>query len=271
MRYGMLTPNFGEFGEARALADLAAEAERSGWDGFFLWDHIQFPGLEPAADPWVALGAMAMRTEKLRLGTLVTPIGRRRIAKLAREVITLDRLSNGRAVLGVGLGFIALPEFADFGDETDPRTRGEMLDEGLDLLSKLMTGEPVKHAGVHYQLETPGFAPSVQRPRVPIWVAGGWPGKKPFRRAARWDGVAPMSKQAMEGQMIQPDQLAELVDYVSTHRTEPGPYDVIQIGASDGPPVREFADAGATWWIAAAAPRDTIEQVRERLRSGPPT
>jgi len=270
MRYGMLTTNFGEFGEARDLADLAAEAETSGWDGFFLWDHIQFPGLEPAADPWVALGAMAMRTERLRLGTLVTPTGRRRIAKLAREVITLDRLSGGRAVLGVGLGYIALPEFANFGDETDPRTRGEMLDEGLELLSKLMAGEPVKHQGTHYQVETTGFAPSVQQPRVPIWVAGGWPGKKPFRRAAQWDGVVPMSKRAMEGHTIEPEELAKLVDYVSDHRSGTGPYDVIQLGVSDGPPIREFADAGATWWMACAAPGDTVEQIRERLRNGPP-
>ncbi len=270
MRYGMLTPNFGEFGEARGLADLAGEAEQAGWDGFFLWDHIQFPGLEPTADPWVALGAMAVRTERIRLGTLVTPIARRRIEKLAREVITLDRLSGGRAVLGIGLGFRVLPEYAGFGDETDPRIRGEMLDEGLELLSKLMSGAPVKHHGTHYRAETTGFGPSVQQPRVPIWVAGEWPGTKPFRRAARWDGVAPMSKRAMEGHMIEPSELAELVDYVADHRSDGGPFDVIQLGASDGPPVREFADAGATWWMACAAPGDTLEQVRERLRKGPP-
>ena len=270
MFYGMLTPNFGEFGEARALADLASEAEQAGWDGFFLWDHIQFPDLEPTADPWVALGAIAMRTDRIRLGTLVTPIGRRRVAKLAREVLTLDRLSGGRAILGVGLGYKGIPEYADFGDETDPRLRGEMLDEGLELLSKLMSGKPVKHHGTHYQAETTGFGSSVQKPRVPIWVAGEWPGTKPFRRAARWDGVVPMSKRLMEGHMMEPKELSDLMDYVADHRTESGSFEVAHLGASDGPPVREFADAGATWWMACAAPGDTIEQVRDRLRSGPP-
>ncbi len=244
MRFGMFTPNFGEFGEARALAELARDAEQSGWDGFFLWDHIQFPGLEPCADPWVALGAMAMATERIRLGTLVTPIGRRHI------------------------GFTVIPEWADFGDETDLRTRGEMLDEGLELLSKLMTGEPVKHHGPHYQVETTGFAPSIQQPRVPIWVGGQWPGAKPFRRAAQWGGVVPMSKRALDGHMMEPGELSELTAYVARHRTTTRPFESIHLGASDGPAVQEFAKAGATWWLACAAPGDTVEQVRERLRAG---
>ncbi len=268
MHYGMLTPNFGEFGEARALAELAAEAERAGWDGFFLWDHIQFPELEPCADPWVALAAMAMRTERIRLGTLVTAIGRRRIAKLARELVTLDRLSGGRAVLGAGLGFAVLPEWAGFGDEPDPRVRGEMLDEGLELLAALLRGEPVKHRGAHYHVETPGFAPSLQRPQIPIWVAGQWPGTKPFRRAARWDGVVPMHRNAMEGQMMQPDDVAAMMDYVADHRTDATPFESVHLGAADGAPVQAFADAGATWWIACVAPGDTVESVRERLRAG---
>ncbi len=269
MHFGMLTPNFGEFGEARALAELAREAEEHGWDGIFLWDHIQFPGFEPCADPWVALGAMAMATEQVRLGTLVTPVARRNIAKLAREVVTLDRLSGGRAVLGVGLGFAAIPEWGDFGDEADPRIRGEMLDEGLELLAALMSGEAVKHHGPHYQVETNGFAPSIQRPRVPIWVAGQWPGTKPFRRAARWDGVVPMSKRAMEGHMVEPAELSALTDYVADYRSDSGVFESVHLGASDGPPVEAFADAGATWWIACAAPGDSVEGVRARLRAGP--
>lgn len=268
MRYGMLVPNFGEFGDARAVADLAHEAEAHGWDGFFLWDHIQFPGLEPCADPWVALGATAMRTERIRLGTLVTPIGRRRIVKLAREVVTLDRLSGGRAVLGVGLGFEVLPEWAGFGDEASARVRGEMLDEGLALLGKLMTGAPVKHQGAHYQVDTTGFAPSIQQPRVPIWVAGQWPGTKPFRRAAQWDGVVPMSKRAMEGHMVEPAELAELMDYVADHRTASGAFESVHLGLSQGPSVQDLADAGATWFIATAAPGETVRSVRGRLREG---
>lgn len=183
MNFGFYTPNFDFCGDPRVLADLAHEAEETGWGGFFIWDHLQFS--EPAADPWVALAAMAMRTERIRLGPLITPVPRRHIAKLAREVLTLDHLSGGRVILGVGAGYPDFPEYTAFGDGGDAKIRAAKLDEGLEVLAGLWSGNPLKHHGVHYQVECPGFQPAVQKPRVPVWVAATWPSKKPLRRAAR--------------------------------------------------------------------------------------
>src|SRR5689334_13471095 len=179
---------------------MARDAEAAGWDGFFLWDHvILWP--TPTCDPWVALAAVALATERVRIGPLVTPLPRRRITKLARETVTLDHLSNGRLVLGVGIG-LGPWEWEYLGEETDLRTRGAMLDEGLELLTKLWSGEPVMHEGRFYTcrgdkgpndptpIPTP-FLPRPVQPRIPVWVAGTWPKKPPFRRAARWDGVVP--------------------------------------------------------------------------------
>ncbi len=175
MKYGYATPNFGFCGNPRTLVELAREAEDAGWDGFFLWDHIQLGSIEPTLDPWVALGAMAQATERIRLGTLITPLPRRRIAKLAREAVTLDHLSNGRAILGIGAGAPPLPEYTAFGDEGDPKVRGAMLDEGIDLLAALWSGKPIQHQGTFYRAETSGFQPPVQTPRIPIWVAATGP------------------------------------------------------------------------------------------------
>src|SRR5262245_8892255 len=172
MKFGFYTPNFDFCGDARVLADLAHEAEEAGWDGFFIWDHLQFS--EPTADPWVALTAMAVRTRRIRLGPLVTPVPRRHIAKLAREVITLDQLSGGRVARGVGAGFPALPDYTAFGDVGDAKLRAGKLDEALEVLAALWSGEPVTHRGVHYRVECGAFQPTLQRPRVPVWVAAAW-------------------------------------------------------------------------------------------------
>ena len=276
MQYGYIIPNFGIGGDARVLADLARDAEQAGWDGFFIWDHLEiFPRTEPTVDAWIALTAIAMQTERIRLGPMVTPVPRRRIAKLARETATLDRLSGGRLIFGAGAGYPGIPEYTAFGDEGDPKVRGAMLDEGLTLLDALWSGEPVEHKGEHYTAATEGFAPPVQQPRIPIWVAGSWPFKKPFRRAARWDGVVPMAKDAMEGGHISPDDLRELVAYVKEHREGDGPFDVTQWGMStdsqDTAMPQAYADAGATWWVESCLPWGvTLDDARERVRKGPP-
>ncbi len=274
MKYGYITPNFGFCGDPRILVELACEAEDAGWDGFFLWDHIQFGSIEPTLDPWVALGAMAQATERIRLGTLITPLPRRRIAKLAREAVTLDHLSNGRAILGIGAGFAPLPEYTGFGDEGDPKVRAAMLDEGIDLLAALWSGKPIQHQGTFYRAETSGFQPPIQTPRIPIWVAATWPAKKPLRRAARWDGVVPMIPESITGKMLQPDQLVDLVAFVREHRESTEPYEVIQYGmtadANDTERVRIYAEAGATWWVESITMAATLETTRDRIGNGPP-
>ncbi len=146
MRYGIYLLNFGPFGTARAVARLASEAEAAGWDGFFLWDHVA--GYEqPYVDPWIALAAAALATTRIRIGTTVTPIPRRRPWKLAREAASVDELSDGRLILGVGTG-LGQAEWGDLGEETDPRMRGLMLDD-LDaecdpdaIRSRVLAGPP---------------------------------------------------------------------------------------------------------------------------------
>lgn len=271
MKFGFYTPNFDFCGDARLLAELAHEAEACGWDGFFLWDHLQFG--EPTVDPWIALAAMALRTERIRLGTLVTPVPRRHIAKLAREVLTLDQLSNGRIVLGVGAGYPHLPDYAAFGDVTDLKVRAAKLDEGLEVLSALLSGQPVKHHGVHYQVECEAFQPPVQRPRPPIWVAAAGPSKRPMRRAARWDGVAPVGVMGLE---VEPQDLAAMVAEIRQQRRGgDDAFDVLRFGTTRDPRdvavVEACAAAGATWWIEYTYTKvSTLEALRARLRQGPP-
>jgi alkanesulfonate monooxygenase SsuD/methylene tetrahydromethanopterin reductase-like flavin-dependent oxidoreductase (luciferase family) len=275
VRYGLYLPNFDLFGEAAVLAELASLAEENGWDGFFIWDHLEWPGSEPAVDPWVALAAIAVRTSRIRLGTLVTPLPRRDIVKLARETVSVDRLSEGRLVLGVGLGWETIPEWDAFGHESDKRARGEMLDEGLEVLAALWSGDAVDHDGTHYRVSTPGQAPPVQQPRIPIWVGGGWPAKKPFRRAAKWDGVMPISPRVMEGEDLTPGDLEEIRAFIDAERTTHGPFDVLKGGMTADADDREQPDAysaaGVTWWLESLVPwGNSLEAVRQRIESGPP-
>src|SRR3712207_3696626 len=236
MRFGVSLPNFGSGLDAAAVADLARAAESAGWDGLFLWDHLFAfaEGPVDTVDPWIALTAAACATTTIRLGTLVTPLPRRRPVVVARQTTTLDRLSGGRLVLGVGSG--AFPfEFEYVGDEADSRTRGEMLDEHLALLDRLWTGEPVHHEGRHYRAAGPEWSarcypPPVQRPRIPVWVGGTWPGTKPFVRAARWDGVVPMR---LDGRWDVTDTAA-VAERMGTLRTEEAPFDLAIPGESDG-------------------------------------
>ena len=173
VKFGIDLPNYGKFGDPALLLDLAIEAEAAGWNGFFLWDHLVSGGRSAVTDPWVVLSATAVKTERIRLGTMVTPLARRRMARLARETVAIDHLSGGRLILGVGLGHHDKKEFADFGDEGNRRTRATILDESLDVLSLLWSGEEVSFQGEFVQAQTTPFLPSpLQEPRIPIWVAG---------------------------------------------------------------------------------------------------
>jgi alkanesulfonate monooxygenase SsuD/methylene tetrahydromethanopterin reductase-like flavin-dependent oxidoreductase (luciferase family) len=282
LRYAVGLPNVREYADPRVLVELATEAEAAGWDGAFLWDHIareEDPSV-PATDPWIAAAAMAVRTQRLRLGIMITPLARRRPWKVAREAVAVDVLSGGRFTLGVGLGGGAQAEFAAFGESADPKVRAELLDEGLAILDGLWTGEPFEFEGTHHRVRGAHFTPrSAQEPRVPIWVAGRWPNRRPFRRAARWDGLFPLFEGVGPGEMATPEQLAEAVSYTRDHRPDAdGAFDValecVSAGedpAADAALAATYADAGLTWWIEALGWfRGPLDAMRERVRRGPP-
>jgi alkanesulfonate monooxygenase SsuD/methylene tetrahydromethanopterin reductase-like flavin-dependent oxidoreductase (luciferase family) len=254
MHYALYLPNFGTQHSARGLAELARDAEEAGWDGFFLWDHI-IAGAEgaPMVDVWVALSAMAMTTSRIRLGATVTPLPRRRPWKVARETVTLDHLSNGRLTLGVGLG--VPEEYAPFGEDSDNKVRAAKLDEGLEILAGLWSGAPFEHHGQAYRVEKATFRPpSLQQPRIPVWVGGFWPAKAPFRRAARWDGVIPL-KQGGDG-LLTPQDVVEVRDFIRQQRTSDAPFDIAIINWSEpsdpkaaAEKVTAYAKVGTTWWL----------------------
>lgn len=287
LKYGVNLPNFGAFGDPRLVADLAREAEAAGWDGFFIWDHINRSVKLPVIDPWITLAAVAMTTQKMTLGALVTPIARRRPWKLAREAATLDHLSGGRLILGVGLGSSGGRdvEWADFGEESDLKTRAAMLDEGLAILAGLWSGETFSYDGQHYQVKPTQFLPKpLQTPRIPIWVGGSWPNRAPFKRAARWDGVFPL----LDDQTTpKPDQLRALVEYVREQHGDDRPFEVICLAeptagddlAQAAAIVAPYQAAGATWWLEELKPQRfgvdwseewPFEALRERILQGPP-
>jgi alkanesulfonate monooxygenase SsuD/methylene tetrahydromethanopterin reductase-like flavin-dependent oxidoreductase (luciferase family) len=244
MRTGIFLPPFDGAADPRFLTALAADAEANGWDGFFLWDHVMYrPPVEEVADPWIAMAAIAMATERVRFGALVTPLARRRPQIVARQAATLDHLSGGRLVLGVGLGLDRSGrELSAFGEEGDDRTRAAMLDEALEVITDLWSGEPVRHQGEHYLVDDATFLPPpVQRPRIPVWVGARWPYRRPLRRAARWDGLFAIDFGG-------PQDLAEALHEIRAARGDLEGFDVVCTGAAGDDP-RPWADAGATWWL----------------------
>jgi alkanesulfonate monooxygenase SsuD/methylene tetrahydromethanopterin reductase-like flavin-dependent oxidoreductase (luciferase family) len=279
MNFGVSIPNFGYYFDVRKTAMLAREAEQSGWDGFFVWDHLLWPmHPAPVADPWVLLTAIALQTERVRLGTMVTPLSRRRPWKLARETVTLDHLSNGRLILGVGLGYFEQQEFAAFHETVSPRQRAEMLDESLEILTGLWSGLPFHYEGKHYQVEETQFFPAaLQKPRIPIWAAGMWPNRAPLHRASRWDGFFPIPK---EDRPLSADEVGTIVAMIHENRPigDNEHFDMVVSGYSEGggaqydvdfiTPLRE---AGATWYLEALDPwRVDYDGALERIRRGPP-
>lgn len=278
MRFAMYVPNFGTFGAVHTLVALAQAAEAAGWDGLFLWDHL-LPDTHsahgPVADPWIALTAVAGATSRLRLGALITPFPRRRPWKLVRETVTLDHYSAGRLVVGAGIGGDWWREYSAVGELRDDRTRGDMLDEGLDVLTGLWTGTPLTYKGTHYTVENAQFLPTpYQRPRIPIWIAGVWPGTRPFRRAARWDGIIPTGRNGMPS----PDDIRQMRTYINNYRTATTPFDVVfqgrahEVPAEDrGQHVADYAAAGVTWWLEQVWPDVALTEVRSIIDQGPPS
>jgi len=274
VKYGFVLPT----GDARTAADLAYDAEQAGWDGFFVYETIW------GIDAWVSLAAAAMRTERIRLGTDLTPLARMRPWKLASETATLDHLSNGRVIVAVGLGAIDTG-FAEFGEETDRKLRAELLDEGLDILTGLWRGQPFSYDGKHYTIKETSFSPPpppVQQPRIPIWVVGAWPRMKSMRRVLRCDGILPAVMDAQgKWRDTTPDDIRAIKQYVAANRTATTPFDIVMEGETPGDDrvqaaaiADKWADAGATWWIETRweLPRDVdqVQEVRKRILQGPP-
>jgi alkanesulfonate monooxygenase SsuD/methylene tetrahydromethanopterin reductase-like flavin-dependent oxidoreductase (luciferase family) len=232
----VFTPNFQTFADPLWVAHLASLAEASGWDGWFLWDHVVHrSGDEPTVDPWMTLGAMAMKTARIKLGPMITPLPRRRPWNVARQAVTLDQMSGGRAVLGVGIGASwGTPEFTGYGEEENLSERGVMLDEGLEVIEGLWSGEQMDHDGAHYRVQGVRFLPTPLQSPLPIWVAAVWPNKAPLRRAARFQGVFPLG-------LPGPEALVEVLAQVGEGKD-------IAVKAGEYP-VSAWAEAGATWII----------------------
>jgi len=251
---------------------MASLAEESGWDGVFLEDYIVhwMAHDAPTCDPLISLSAMALCTKHVRIGTTVTPLSRRRPWVVAREAVTLDHLSNGRLILGVGLGDVKEPGFTKMGEVTDDKQRAKRLDEALDILAGLWSGKPFTYKGQCYQIDEITFLPKpLQTPRIPIWVGGNWPRKGPVMRAMRWDGFLPAAPP------MKPEEVRELRALVQSWRTASGQFDIAIGGRERGADwdqeramIRSLADAGATWWLEGVEPAD-LDVMRASIKRGP--
>jgi alkanesulfonate monooxygenase SsuD/methylene tetrahydromethanopterin reductase-like flavin-dependent oxidoreductase (luciferase family) len=264
MRYGVALGAAGESRDPRRMADLAALAERSGWDGMFLEDYLVYQGERgmPTFDPWICLAAMATATTRIRLGTTVTPLPRRRPWKLASEAVALDHLSGGRLILGVGLGDVSDPAFSAVGERTAPRIRAELLDEGLEILDRLWSGRPVTYAGRHFQVRGLRLSPTpVQQPRIPIWIGGDLRFAGVRRRLARWDGCC-------VHHVGGPDDVREILQLVEHERGSSAGFDVRVSLDGDAGFLRSLARAGATWLNSWIPPGDW-ESTQKLIGRGP--
>jgi probable F420-dependent oxidoreductase len=270
MHYGIEVITFGEFGDPHVVLRLARAAEAAGWEGLWVWDHLGFP--YGVGDPWVILAAVAASTKRLKLCSGVAPLPRYRPHVLARLLTSLDILSEGRLIFGAGIGGLAA-EFTAYGEPGEAKVRAEMLDEGLEVLTRLWSGEPVTYRGNYYTVEGVAYTPRpVQQPRIPIWIGGG--SKPALRRAARWDGWIMGTIDEKCGVTKTPEQLATEVAYIRRHRSGDAPFEVAVNGCSqpgDDALIRAYATAGATWWFESLfGLRGTVEEMLARIEAGPP-
>lgn len=267
MQYGFVLP----FGDARAAADLARDAERTGWDGFFLWEPIC------GVDAWVSLTAAAMQTTHIRLGTLLTPISRMRPWDVASKAATLDNLSGGRVILSIGLGAIGTG-FAQFGEIADRKLRAERVDESLEIVTGLWRGQPFNYTGKHYQIQAVHDAVPprpLQQPRIPIWVVGAWPYPASMARAFTYDGLIP---QGIHGESEASYQrFCAMMNDVRNQTMSTRPFEIIidykvsrDHPRRDGETLRQWAEAGATWWIEGLWEATELGEVQQHILKGPP-
>ena len=281
MKYGLVV----EDTNFRVIGELAREAEQAGWDGVFIPDAvaIEVPGAAaiPWFDPWVVLAALAMQTDKIRIGTFITPVSRRRPWKLAAETVTIDHLSGGRLTLAVGLGAAEHDGgFYKVGEAMELKVRAKLMDEGLAILSGLWKGKPFTFEGAHYKIDKMTMLPRpVQSPRIPIWVVGVWPKEKSMMRTLEWDGIIPQKYKATPADSPKPADIEAVARFVSDHRSRKSPFDIIAGGMTLSRPrkravetVRSFHDAGATWWMESlwmTSPEQKDKTI-SRIKKGPP-
>jgi len=278
VRFGLYVPNFGVCSNPLTLAEMAVRAEKAGWDGFFLWDHVvEWDKNLPLTDTLTTLAAIAIRTKRIRIGTALSPLPRYKPWEVARRTATLDQMSNGRLVLSVGLGGVESCDYARFGEDPDNSVLAEKLDESLEIITGLWSGRKFSFRGKHYQVGRSIFLPTPkQQPRIPIWVGGFWPRQGPFKRAARWDGVLPL---ILPEKLPQSSDLQEIVEFIQKHRSAKGNFDVVNIGwttgvnrTKDAEKVQKYADSGMTWWLESLyTKRDSPDGMRSRIATGPPS
>jgi alkanesulfonate monooxygenase SsuD/methylene tetrahydromethanopterin reductase-like flavin-dependent oxidoreductase (luciferase family) len=263
LRYAVVLPG----GTAVGQLDQAVQAEQAGWDGVFVWEAAY------GVDAWSLLAAIAARTERIRLGTMLTPLPWRRPWKVASQVATLDQLSGGRAILAVGVGALGT-DLPDTGEVTDLRGRAELMDEGIDLIRGLWQGQ-ISYQGQHYRYRTGRMdltaAIRPVQPRIPIWVVGVWPRPKSMRRVLRCDGIIPQYD--LDGRDPGPDDQRAMLAWLTEHGASPD-LDVVADGETSADPaaaaaqVAPWASAGCTWWLETRWEDRT--QMQDRLAAGPP-
>ncbi|HEY0754505.1 MAG TPA: LLM class flavin-dependent oxidoreductase [Ktedonobacteraceae bacterium] len=278
MRYGFILPG----GDVWTIPEMAAEAEAAGWDGVFIPDCISIdtpnypPG--PTYDPWILLALMAAHTQRIILGPMLAAISRRRPWKLARETMTLDHLSGGRLVLPVGLGAAADDAgFYKVGEEMTARGRAQLMDECLAILAGAWSGEAFSHDGERYQVQQMQLLPpSVQQPRIPIWVVGAWQRPQSIQRVLRWDGIIPQQASG-SADPLTPADIRAIKAYVEANRQLTTPFEITWEGETPGDHperaaaiVHPWQEAGVTWWMEARWTNTSLEEVRTRIKQGPP-
>jgi alkanesulfonate monooxygenase SsuD/methylene tetrahydromethanopterin reductase-like flavin-dependent oxidoreductase (luciferase family) len=265
MRQALFLPPFDGMADPYRVVQLAQAAEASGWDGFFLWDHLLYgPRVRDILDPYICLAAVATATSTIELGPMVTPLVRRRPAVLARQAITLDLLSHGRFVLGLGIGDDGVGELSSFRDTVDAVTRGRMLSEGLEVLTHMLAGDPVDHEGEFYRASGGvTFKPApVRDGGIPIWLAGRWPHPAPIRRAAKYQGIVVI-------QMPGPDEMGELKRRLVEAGANLDHFDIVML-RNAGDDATAWADAGVTWLMTQLGPFDLkFDEALERAAAGP--
>jgi alkanesulfonate monooxygenase SsuD/methylene tetrahydromethanopterin reductase-like flavin-dependent oxidoreductase (luciferase family) len=269
MHYGIEVVPFGDYSNPRLVMELAQAAEAAGWEGIWLWDHLLFP--YGAGDPWVTLSGIAAVTQRIKLCTGVAPLPRYKPHVLARTLVGLDILSDGRVIFGTGAGVDF--DFTPFGEATDAGTRATMLDEGLDMLNGLLSGRPFTYRGSHYSAEAAQLVPTaIQQPRIPVWIGGD--SKAAYRRAARWDGWIIGTIDEQQNITLPPAQLAVRVQAIKSQRVNEGPFDIAVDGSTQPDAtdlIAEYAAAGATWWFEAIfGTRGSHEEMLSRIMAGPP-